>query len=220
MRMHLKDRRLRSSSGHRTKVSTCALLLVCLATASLAQGTVTITFESQMSVGHYAESGVSFWNPYGPEVPSVLPSGHAGYPDNGSQYLSSGGVDLLTFGFNTTPTTYFDLISLDIAETTPGPITLQVVGYPAMSAPVTNTITTDGIMDGPGGQADFQTFYFGSTFQHVNRVQITTDQWYLDNVVLAGVPEPSIAGLSLLAALCALVARGILRHRVSKSSNP
>jgi hypothetical protein len=178
------------------------------------QGTMTVRFEGQTSNGQYSESGMLFWNAYGPEHVALLQSGWSGYPDNGSQYLGSGGVDLLTFRFDTVPTTYFNLVSLDLAEGIyAGPSTLQIIGYPAMSAPVTNTITTDGIMDGPGGQPDFQTFYFGTDFQHVNRIQITTDRWCLDNVVISGVPEPSAGALVLLGAACAFGRSRIERRR-------
>lgn len=174
---------------------------------------MTIRFEGQMSVGRYVESGVSFWNAYGPEVLTLLQSGRSGYPDNGTKYLGSGGVDLLTFRFDTVPTTYFNLVSLDLAELFPGPVTLQVIGYPVMSQAVTNMITTDGIMDGPGGQPDFETFYFGAAFQRVNRIEITTDRWYLDNVVISGVPEPSASALVLLGAACAFGQSRIKRRR-------
>lgn len=191
--------------SHRTKLLAPAIVLLCLVVQCQGQGTMTVRFEGQTSpLGGYRESGMIFQNAFGgPEVLTLVQSGWTGYPDNGSQYLGSGGVDLLTFGFNTSPTTYFNLVSLDLAELFPVPVTLQVIGYPAMSAPVTNTITTDGIMDGPGGQPDFQTFSFDASFQHLNRVQITTDQWYLDNVLISGVPEPSAGALVLLGAACA-----------------
>ncbi len=197
----------------RTKLLAPAVALLCLVAQCHGQGTMTIGFEGHMSpLGGYRESGMIFYNTAGPEVPTLLPSGHSGYPDNGTQYLGSGGGDLLTFRFDTVPTTYFDLVSLDLAEDFPVPVTLQVIGYPVMSQAVTNMITTDGIMDGPGGQPDFQTFYFDAAFQHVNRIQITTDRWYLDNVLISGVPEPSAGALVLLGAACAF-GRSRMRRR-------
>jgi hypothetical protein len=214
MTRQLNDQYLPPPRRHGAKLLAPALALMCFAAQCPAQGTMTVGFEGQTSNGQYSESGMLFWNAYGPEHLTLLQSGWSGYPDNGSQYLGSGGVDLLTFRFDTVPTTYFNLVSLDLAEGIyAGPSTLQIIGYPAMSPPVTNTITTDGIMDGPGGQPDFETFYFGTDFQHVNRIQITTDRWCLDNVVISGIPEPSARGLLLLGAACAFGRSWIRRRR-------
>jgi hypothetical protein len=181
------------------------------------QGTMQVRFEGQMSPGGYSESGIFFWNPSGPESVMTLQSGLVSWaPDNGTSYLMGTGGAVMRFGFNTFPATYFNLVSFDLAESStmfPGPMSFQVVGYGAQGLMATNTITTDGVMDGPGGLPDFQTFNFGADFQHVHRVDILGDGWALDNVLISGVPEPSTAALVLLGAACAF---GRLRMRRSR----
>jgi len=61
-------------------------------------------------------------------------------------------------------------------------------------------LTTDGIIDGTGPLADFQTFHFGSGFTSLDRVEIPTYGWSLDNLIVA-VPEPSVLGLFAFGAL-------------------
>jgi hypothetical protein len=202
-----------------------ALLVSALVFSGLArcpaQGTMQFTFEGQPPgtwvVGDsYSESGMTFWNPYGPEGLARVGSGLSGAPDNGSAYLQTTTGANLVFGFYTSPTTYFNLVSFDVAEydtSLPGPVTLHVIGYRAQHAPVVMDFTTDGINDGPGGLPDFQTLYFSSEFIQLSRVEILTDRWSLDNVVISGVPEPSACALGLLAAACALGRSWIRRRR-------
>jgi hypothetical protein len=57
---------------------------------------------------------------------------------------------------------------------------------------VTTEFVTDGIIDGAGPLADFQTFYFDSQFVNLARVEIPTDTWSLDNMVFSyEIPETS-----------------------------
>lgn len=72
-----------------------------------------------------------------------------------------------------------------------------IIGYRADGSTVTTSFTTDGVIDGPGGARDFQTFRFGPEFTGLSRVEIPTYGWSLDNIVFA-VPEPSAAALLLL----------------------
>ena len=54
-----------------------------------------------------------------------------------------------------------------------------------------------------GSGITFHTFYFGSEFSNLNRVEIPTWAWSLDNLVIS-VPEPSVQGLGLAVATAAL----------------
>ena len=44
----------------------------------LAQGTMTVRFEGRTINGQYSESGMLFWNAYGPEHVTLLQSGWSG----------------------------------------------------------------------------------------------------------------------------------------------
>ncbi len=96
--------------------------------------------------------------------------------------------------------TSFSLLSFDLAEggtNNPVPMTIQMIGYLHGGGALTNVFTTDGIIDGPGGLADFQTFYPDSGFTALDRIEIRSGGFSLDNVRL-WVPEPSSASLVLL----------------------
>jgi hypothetical protein len=198
--------------GKHTTVLVAALVLSWPLAKCQGQGTMQFNFDGQppgtwVSAGSYSESGMTFWNPYGPQGFARVGSGVSWGPDNGSAYLQTTTGANLVFGFYTSPTTYFNLVSFDVAEydtSLSGPVTLHVVGYRAQHAPVVMDFTTDGINDGPGGLPDFQTLYFNSEFVQLNRVEILTDRWSIDNVVISGVPEPSTGALLLLGAACAL----------------
>ena len=189
-----------------------ALCVALVLGECLGQGTMRFNFDGQPPgtwvVGaSYSESGMTFRNPYGPEGLARVGSGLSGAPDNGTAYLQVTAGASLVFGYYSTPTTYFNLVSFDVAEyntALPGPVTVHVVGYRAQHAPVVADFTTDGINDGPGGLADFQTFYFNSEFIQLSRVEILTDRWSLDNLVISGIPEPSAGALLLVAAACGL----------------
>jgi len=94
----------------------------------------------------------------------------------------------------------FNLFSVDLAEystVVPDAVTVPFIGYREDGSTVAAYFTTDGIIDGSGPLADFQTFYFGSEFSGLTRVEIPTWGWSLDNLVVA-IPEPS-TGLLLVA---------------------
>ena len=99
----------------------------------------------------------------------------------------------------------FGLVSVDLAEWStayPQPVTVPFVGYRPDGSTITASFTTDGIIDGTGPLADFQTFYFPSGFTNLSHVEIPTDGWTLDNLVLF-VPEPSTGTLLTLGAVLA-----------------
>ena len=75
--------------------------------------------------------------------------------------------------------------------------TVPFVGYRPDGSTVTVSFTTDGIIDGTGPLADFQTFYFGPEFSGVTQVRIPAYGWSLDNLVVA-IPEPGAISLVAL----------------------
>src|SRR5262249_55477310 len=90
-----------------------------------------------------------------PGQPVSVWRGISGYPANGTGYLEipDGNLTRFRFSFNSTPVTFFNLISFDAAEyASLGSQVLTVVGYkPQIMGPlimVTNTFSLDGINDG------------------------------------------------------------------------
>jgi hypothetical protein len=94
----------------------------------------------------------------------------------------------------------FDLFSVDLAEystVVPDAVTVRFVAYRQDGSVVTTDLTTDGIMDGTGPLADFQTFSFGPEFSNLTRVEVPTSAWSLDNLVVS-IPEPGTWALLIL----------------------
>jgi hypothetical protein len=193
------------------KIRIALLLLGCSSLISYGQGTLQITFDgppiiapgTSIEVTNYSEFGMLF---------TPLP-GSYGFsrwgaatdprdPDDGTAYLRAALGDSLMFRF--VNGSAFDLISVDLAEystVVPGPATVQFIGYHADGSTVTSSFTTDGIIDGTGPLADFQTFYFDSKdWSDLTHVEIPNSLWSLDNLVVT-VPEPSAGALLLLGAL-------------------
>lgn len=186
----------------------CFTLLLATARC-LAQGTFNVTFDgapfpppqSSHSVTNYSEAGISF---------TPIPSTHdfsrvgVGYPidpQNGTADLRSGLGQSVTFSFING--SVLNLISVDLAEystAVPDPVTVQFVGYYADGSTTTTSFTTDGIIDGTGPLADFQTFYFNQDWSGLTRVEIPTSGWSLDNLVVS-IPEPGTSALLALGAL-------------------
>ena len=97
----------------------------------------------------------------------------------------------------------FDLVSVDLAEYStviPTARTVPFIGYRPDGNIVAGSFTTDGIMDGTGPLPDFQTFYFGSRFRGLTRVEIPSYGWSLDNLVVT-IPEPCPGALMILGAV-------------------
>jgi hypothetical protein len=102
----------------------------------------------------------------------------------------------------------FDLLSVDLAEYSiiaPNAVTVPFIGYRPDGSTITVSFTTDGIIDGTGPMADFQTFQFGAEFSGLTRVGIPAYGWSLDNLFVS-VPEPSSFALLLAGGVmfCAL----------------
>jgi hypothetical protein len=181
-----------------------ALGLLGAAATSLAQGTMTFTFEGQPrgtegQVSVYREAGMQFGN-LTPQTDYLSGGGIPGYPDNGTGYLEIP-AGTLRFGFNAFPETFplvlFNLLSFDAAEyDSAGPHTLTFVGYLPMAGTVTNYFTVSS--------QTFQTFHLDSRFTGIFQVDVLHTSWSLDNLVISGVPEPPAGALVFLGVLCAL----------------
>ncbi len=179
----------------------------------LGQGTLHITFDGYpfqppgtgAFVQQYFESGMWF-RPLGIVGPGNgfirNGGGRVNSPENGTAYLQGSLGDSLVFSF--LDASVFNLVSVDLAEystVVPDAVTVPFVGYRQDGTVVTTNFTTDGIIDGTGPLADFQTFQFGPEFTGLTRVEIPTYGWSLDNLYLSiSIPEPAAGGLLLLGA--------------------
>jgi len=199
----------------------CALLLsVCVASAQGTFQRLTVTFDgpplqppgSSYLIQSYREAGVWF-----APIPGTDGFGRQGsnppsfWPDNGTAYVFGSLGDSLMFGLD--DGSDFGLVSVDLAEWStayPEAVTVPFVGYRRDGSTVTASFTTDGIMDGTGPLADFQTVYFGPEFAGVYRVRIPAYGWSLDNLVVS-IPEPGTS--TLLAIGAVLVALGSSKRK-------
>jgi len=137
----------------------------------------------------------------------------AARPDNGSAYLQAGSGSTLKFSFLNG--SVFDLLSVDLAEystVVPDAVTVRFVGYRQDGSTVMADFITDGIIDGTAPQADFQTFNFGTQFSQLTRVEIPTDGWSLDKLVVS-VPEPGSEALLVLGIAALVFNRRFRRDR-------
>jgi hypothetical protein len=118
-------------------------------------------------------------------------------PENGTAYLQAALADSLKFSF--VDGSVFDLNSIDIAECSTlfqTPLTVHFVCYQQGGGILTKDFTTDGIIDGTGPLADFETFTFGPEFSSLTRVEIPNYGWSLDNLMVSvHAPEPSSGAL-------------------------
>jgi len=191
------------------------------------QGTLQITFDgppvipynASHLVSSYFESGMlvsplkgsDSFGRVGAASGSVYP--RSGLPDDGSAYLATPlGASLM---FSSTGGSPFGLVSVDLAEYSTvfanQPVTVSFVGYYSDGGTVTTSFTTDGIIDGTGPLADFQTFNFNSKdWSGLTRVEIPSYGWSLDNLVVT-VPEPGVFSLFGLGTF-AMIARRFYRR--------
>ena len=140
-----------------------------------------------------------------------------GSADDGTAYLTGIGGSL-TFSF--TNGSIFGLVSVDLAEYSTlfqEPLTVPFVGYRQDGSIVTTDFTTDGIIDGAGPLADFQTLYFDNAWTDLTRVEIPSYQWTLDNLYVS-VPEPTVGALLMLGGLLALGIRSCRSELFPKQS--
>jgi PEP-CTERM motif len=203
-----------SNPPYHRRISTALAALWLPLTLASAQGTfqsLTITFDGPPVIApgtgrvvqQYYESGLSF-TPIDPNAPfsgfeRYGPS-TLGFADNGTVHLTASLGDSLKFSFINSLA--FDLYSVDLAEystVVPDAVTVHFLGYRHDGSIVTTDFTTDGIIDGTGPLADFQTFYFGPEFTDLDRVEIPTYRWSLDNLVVS-IPEPATGALAIVGA--------------------
>jgi hypothetical protein len=191
------------------KTTITILILWGFVLAGCCQGTLQITFDgppviapgTAVELTSYSESGMSF---------SPL-SGSSGFsrwgaasdprdPDNGTAFLRAALGESIMFSMANG--SVFGLSSVDLAEYStvlPSAVTVQFIGYHADGSTVASSFATDGVIDGTGPLADFQTFLFDSKdWSGLTRVEIPSSLWSLDNLVVA-VPEPSMGALLLVA---------------------
>lgn len=194
-----------------TSMKTLSLVLILAvvspACEAFCQGTLLCTFDGQavgtsVGVQSYAENGMIFTS----FPTNTFFSRHGGgvttSPENGTAFLraTTGGVS-----FRFANGSLFGLYSVQLAEystVVPNAVTVRFVGYRPDGSTVTRDITTDGIIDGTGPLADFQTFDFANSpqFQGLTRVEISTSGWSLDNLVVI-IPEPGSGILCLTGGL-------------------
>lgn len=188
---------------------TC-LIWVYVGTPCLGQGVIrwNISFDGfpMIPVGtgqvvtNYSESAFFFEGINSGERFIRVGGGRSGFPENGTAYVTLSAFDSLacTASFGR-----FGLYSVDLSEFSTlyqEPKVIQFVGYKSGGQVVTTEFTTDGIIDGTGPLADFQTFYFDSRFEDIIRLEVPTVGIALDNLVVQSVPEPQTSLLLLTAA--------------------
>lgn len=190
----------------------------CLGQGSLQ--TLHITFEepplplTTVLVQEYVEAGIVF-SPVGVVGFRRIGNGtNSRRPANGTAYVQADLESALML--RAIDGRAFNLLSLDLAEysvTDRFPGSIHLMGYRLDGSIVTADLNTDGIIDGAGPLADFQTFYLDSQFSDLIRVEIPTASWTLDNVVVA-IPEPRID--SVLALSGVLFCAQSLRNRTAR----
>jgi hypothetical protein len=108
------------------------------------------------------------------------------------------------------------VLSVDLAEFSTFydyPATVPFIGYRSDATVVQTSFTSDGIIDGTGPLADFETFYVDARFNDLVRLEVPTYGWAMDNMVFSQVPEPTTLGLLSSAALAFL---GAAKRRVRR----
>jgi len=188
------------------------MMLLCAVNQGFGQGTpIQITFDgppliapgTAKFVQQYYESNMWF-RPLGVVEPGngfgrrgrPLSDGPAYSPDNGTAYIQGAAGDSLVFSLLDGST--FNLLSVDLAEySSVVPVfAVPFVGYRLHGSTVVTNLTPDGIIDGTGPLADFQTFNFGPEFSNLTRVEIPSSGWSLDNLVVSiACAAPRVASL-------------------------
>jgi subtilisin family serine protease len=138
--------------------------------------------------------GPSMYNPYLEEQNFVVgtdggiyvqSSYTASYPNNGSYYARSitGESNLTVRHRENLP---FTMLAVDLSEYASGypAKTVTFVGHKVGGGTVTQSFATDGVIDGTGSLADFQTFTFNSSFTNLTKVVATSSPFMIDNIAV------------------------------------
>lgn len=156
-----------------------------------ATSNLVVTFEalsgdSQTSVSSYSENGVNLSR--GVSDPGLMGnSTDVILAANGTKNLrfTAGCTDWqIDIGGN-----MFDAKQVDLAEYSTvfsgycTPVTF--VGHKVDGSTVSVTFTTDGVIDGPGGATDFQTFCFPDTFVNLIKIKIPSSGYSIDNLIVS-----------------------------------
>jgi subtilisin family serine protease len=110
----------------------------------------------------------------------------SGYPSNGTYYARSLSSET-NFTVKHRESLPFTVLSVDLAEYSTSfasPKTIGFTGYKASGGTVTQSFTTDGVMDGTGPATDFQTFTFNSNFTNLTRIVANTTLFQIDNIAV------------------------------------
>src|SRR6266545_1442190 len=194
------------------------------------QETILVTFDGPPDIPPgadygtrgYKESGMSFEGRFGRVGVDDGSEHRSWFPDDGSIYPYAALGDSLKF--SSINGAVFDAVSIDLAEFSTfyqTPLTVRFVGYHPDGSTVTTNFTTDGVIDGTGPLADFETFYFDQEWTNLARVEIPTYGWSLDNLVVSIPKQPGLRlvawGDQTLAALPAGISNALA---VSAGGNP
>jgi hypothetical protein len=188
------------------KTLSALLFTASVVTVSTANAAV-VTFDPPPIVGgqvvttSYTESGVSFTGSYAYTSTTVAASPGGDFFASNS---STGFVQLL-FGSSMTiamaDSSLFSLGSVDLAEYSTvfvSPATITFTGYLSGGGTTSQTFTTDGVIDGPAGLADFESFVFNASFTGLASLVADTTVFSMDNLEVnpasvSAVPVPAAA---------------------------
>lgn len=116
-------------------------------------------------------------------------------PLSRGDYIAVNGTDCLSFGRYSFQDGFlerkdgksFTPKSVDLAEYStvyPVPIEIRFYATTANGAVTTYTFVTDGVIDGPGGKEDFQTFIFPESFTDIKKLSWASNGCCMDNFVI------------------------------------
>ena len=197
------------------KILGVAIVLVAPVFYSRGQGTVTVTFDGYppqppgtvYGIHQYAEC--LYFTAIGSNAGGFVRNGGGipGFPNNGTAFLQAD-IESSLAGTRLDGL-QFSLISVDLAEfstVVSNAAIVRFVGYRHDGTVVTTDFTTDGIIDGTGPIPDFQTFTFDNRFANLDRFEIPSIDWSLDNLRIS-IPEPRTAALLLFSGILLLAVR-------------
>jgi len=127
-------------------------------------------------------------------------------PSNETNYVGSESPSITTMAATDGAT--FSLISIDLAELfvgREGYDDVRIDGILLGGGTATSMFTLDGVNDGPGGEADFETFLLSGGFSNLTSIVLTAtdssnprfsfDNIVVDTMMTTSVPEPGTLAL-------------------------